>query len=322
MEGHGEYPGYYLVEIFGTFFPWCLLLPTAVGLAWRHRHEPATRFAIAAAMGPWLMMEMVRTKLPFYILPAFPPLAFITADAVARSIRGECMEFTRPLFGAGVAVWGAAAILLGLSPWSLAIHADDFRAGSVRSLVIHLIPWSVAPRFEGLPFSAMTVFAAFAIVYAFAVAFLFHFRKIAAAAAAMGAGVLVMVALLYGWLLPALTPLNLSAEAAADLSRAGGIGAGTLVAMIDYKEPSLAFDQGGGAREKDDGYLVTTPPENWARWIVTTQSEWNLTPPRLRQCYQEIGRHYGLMYAGGLRPATVLVLEEKPAEEAAAAVRP
>jgi 4-amino-4-deoxy-L-arabinose transferase-like glycosyltransferase len=311
MEGHGEWPGYYVVEIFWTFFPWCLFLPTAVGLAWRHRREPAIRFAVAATVGPWLMMEMVRTKLPFYILPAFPPLAYLTADALVRCIRREYLDFTRPIFGAAVAVWGACCVAIGLAPWLLILRSQDVPAGILRSLTIQWVPWAQDAPFYKLPCGAMDAFTIVATIYAFTVALIFHFRKVAAGAAAMGIGSLALLIVLYGWLLPHLSPLNLSVEAAADLQRAGGGGATKTVIMIDYKEPSMAFYQGGGAREADDGYLSRTPPSDWARWIVTTEEEWTLVPRDLRRQYKIIGQHYGLMYAGGGRTATVLVLERR-----------
>ena len=40
----------------------------------------------AAVIGPWVMLECVRTKLPHYLLPCFPPLAFLTADAIVRPL--------------------------------------------------------------------------------------------------------------------------------------------------------------------------------------------------------------------------------------------
>ena len=51
LEGHKGPPGFYLLTIWGTYFPWSLLLPASLILAWRHRHLPHVRFALAAVIG-------------------------------------------------------------------------------------------------------------------------------------------------------------------------------------------------------------------------------------------------------------------------------
>lgn len=87
IEGHSGPPGFHFVTVWGTYLPWSLLLPLTIVTARKNRCMPTTRFALAAAVGPWVMMELVQTKLPHYILPIFPPLAFLTADALVRSVR-------------------------------------------------------------------------------------------------------------------------------------------------------------------------------------------------------------------------------------------
>ena len=86
-EGHNLPPGYHLVLIWVTFFPWSLLLPMAIGLGIRYRKDPPVRFALAAVIGPWLVLEFFGTKLPHYILATFPALAFLTANAIIHSLR-------------------------------------------------------------------------------------------------------------------------------------------------------------------------------------------------------------------------------------------
>src|SRR3712207_8950527 len=60
-----------------TLFPYTTLFRS-------HRHLPLVRFSLAAVIGPWLMFEAVRTKLPHYMLPAYPFLALLVADAIVR----------------------------------------------------------------------------------------------------------------------------------------------------------------------------------------------------------------------------------------------
>jgi len=66
LEGHNEPPEYYLLSIWPTFLPRSLVLPLALVMGWKNRRDPRVRFALAAAAGPWVMVEIVQTKLPHY----------------------------------------------------------------------------------------------------------------------------------------------------------------------------------------------------------------------------------------------------------------
>jgi 4-amino-4-deoxy-L-arabinose transferase-like glycosyltransferase len=79
QEGHGAPPGYYLLLSSLSFWPAILFILPGLGLAVTRRADPVTRFLIAWAGAGWLMMEAVPTKLPNYILPAYPPLAILAA---------------------------------------------------------------------------------------------------------------------------------------------------------------------------------------------------------------------------------------------------
>ena len=290
MEGHGKPPGYHAMLIFGTFFPWSLLLPTVIVLAWNNRRSPVIRFAMAATVGPWLMMEMVYTKLPFYVLPAFPGLAFLTADTLVRCIRGQSPDLKRPIFMLAVGIWALATLGLSAAPWlSLRISSAD-----------------------QLPIAGFIAFTVFGIIYAALVSWRFHQRRITRAAIVLGVGMAVMLAILYIAVLPGLTFLHLSERLAADLTRMGAYGADVPVAMIGYEEPSLAFYQGGGAREKEDQYLLTTPPAQWPRWIVIANHDWENVPNDLRRHLIPRAREEGFNYAHTGLKETILILEKVP----------
>ena len=79
QEGHGAPPSYYLFFSSFTFWPAILFIPAGIGLAAARRAEPSIRFLIAWAAGWWLVVELVPTKLPNYVLPALPPLCILAA---------------------------------------------------------------------------------------------------------------------------------------------------------------------------------------------------------------------------------------------------
>ncbi|HEX9491210.1 MAG TPA: glycosyltransferase family 39 protein, partial [Stellaceae bacterium] len=72
QEAHGAPPGYYLLLIAASFWPGSLLLGPALAWAWQQRAAPAERFLIAWVVPFWIVLELVPTKLPHYILPVYP----------------------------------------------------------------------------------------------------------------------------------------------------------------------------------------------------------------------------------------------------------
>jgi hypothetical protein len=232
-------------------------------------------------------MELVRTKLPFYILPAFPGLAFLTADAVLRCIRGQNQDLKRSAFRIGLAIWAIAILVLAFAPW-LFLRAS---------------------RPADLPIAGFAAFTAGGIIYAALVFARFYQHRIARAALVLGVGMGIMVAILYIAVFPNLKLLQLSERLADDLTLLGAYGSNQHVAMIGYAEPSLAFYQGGGAREQLSDYLQTTPRPNWPRWIVISIQDWETIPRDIQHELKIRAIETGLNYSHGGKQEKVLILE-------------
>ncbi len=79
QEGHGQPPGYFLALSALSLWPAILFVAAGLGLGWARRSDPAIRFLLVWAAGWWLLCEAVPTKLPHYILPAYPALAILAA---------------------------------------------------------------------------------------------------------------------------------------------------------------------------------------------------------------------------------------------------
>lgn len=115
-ESHGEPPGYYLLMTTLTLWPATLfLIPTVAMAVLRHR-EPAMRFLIAWAGTSWLMFEIVPTKLPHYILPAYPALAIMMAAYLTMPKIEESPQWWRtlPWISAGHFLIGAGLLAVAL----------------------------------------------------------------------------------------------------------------------------------------------------------------------------------------------------------------
>jgi 4-amino-4-deoxy-L-arabinose transferase-like glycosyltransferase len=82
QESHGAPPGTYLLLFWVTFFPGAMLAPLAVPAVWRARGEPGARFLLAWIVPAWIVLEIVVTKLPHYVLPLYPAIAILIAGAI------------------------------------------------------------------------------------------------------------------------------------------------------------------------------------------------------------------------------------------------
>jgi 4-amino-4-deoxy-L-arabinose transferase-like glycosyltransferase len=292
QEGHKGPPGYYLLTVWGTFFPWSLLLPATLVQAWRRRHIPIIRFCLAAVIGPWVMFEIVQTKLPHYLLPIFPPLAFLTADMLIRAARRLHQDITNAVFPWIVLVWGVVVVIVASLPW-LAVRTF----GSTPSLT-----------------SAMFILTILSIEYARQVWLYFRGRRVLDAAAVMGIGMMAFVTVLYAWYLPRADFLRISPRVAEILHSNGATTRGDEM-MIDYKEPSLAFYQGGTIREQtDDEYLVKTDPILLPPWAAVTDRIWKSMPDDARVRYTVVGKAHGWWYANKGQVVDVLVLRKRSSD--------
>jgi 4-amino-4-deoxy-L-arabinose transferase-like glycosyltransferase len=140
LEGHGGplplFLPYYLVVVAVGFFPWTLHLSGALATLARGRLEGGDAGSRALLLG-WILpapvlMTLVATKLPHYILPIWPGLALAVAAATHAAERGELDDRDRRwlhrgawLAGAGGTLIGAGLLLLpqwlpapGLRPWA------------------------------------------------------------------------------------------------------------------------------------------------------------------------------------------------------------
>lgn len=134
QESHGAWPGTYLLLVTLTFWPAILFLLPGLGAASQRLDDPATRFLVAWAGASWLMIEAVPTKLPNYILPAYPPLAILAAVGMLWPRGAQAPRWMSALsaiaglqFALGAAALAAAPIFAslkygeGLTWWLIAL---------------------------------------------------------------------------------------------------------------------------------------------------------------------------------------------------------
>jgi 4-amino-4-deoxy-L-arabinose transferase-like glycosyltransferase len=86
MESHGG-PGFlgyllflpfYLIAAFLSFFPWCIFLPRSAKRLWALR-DSDENYLLGAVLLVFFVFTFIQTKLPHYVLPAYPALAILVA---------------------------------------------------------------------------------------------------------------------------------------------------------------------------------------------------------------------------------------------------
>ncbi|HEY8748345.1 MAG TPA: glycosyltransferase family 39 protein [Tepidisphaeraceae bacterium] len=285
-EGHVGPPGYHLVLIWGTYLPWSLLLPLAIVMAFKNRQDPNVRFALASVLGAWVFAEVLSTKLPHYILPAMPGLAFLTADAIVRCLSGQSDALKARELRIAAGIIAVVILAAAIVPW-----------------------WWLAISFHDFPWIALLLLALVGIGYAFAVWFFFHTQRPALALISMGTGSMALGITLFGVYFPSATPLRLSIRTAKVLTDNGVTHPGQSL-MLDYKEPSLAFYQGGTIREAKHSLPVVQDLKTAPPWLVMTREIWNQAGPEARAQMEIIGTPLrGYNYSDSLRPADLFIVK-------------
>jgi hypothetical protein len=152
------------------------------------------------------------------------------------------------------------------------------------------------PTLAGL--TAMILLPIITAEYARQVYLHFRARRPHDAAAVMGIGVLLFMAVLFGLYLPQASYLRLSPRLAEVLKAIGATNVGDAI-MIDYKETSLAFYQGGTIRPHSrSDFLIITPPADWPKAIVISDAIYKRLPDNVKARLEIVSTVRGLNYAG------------------------
>ena len=224
LQGHGEPFGFYLLVIWGIFWPWSVLLVPAAYHAIRRVRgklvmsiDPSPyQFILAWVIPSWLIFECIVTKMVEYVLPLFIPLAILCADTLVQSWHRMTDVLAPKWFAAARWVWmaiwmgmGVGAVVAG---WMLFAthHPNEF---------YHLIPLAAALIATG---------AAGAISWN---------RPAWPYVTVLCFGLTLMIADLST--LPSVKALQLSREAGQQLRRLRA--EGFELGAVGYTEPSLVF---------------------------------------------------------------------------------
>ncbi|MGE5476641.1 MAG: ArnT family glycosyltransferase [Bacteroidales bacterium] len=282
QESHGGFPGLYLALASATFWPGSLLLWPALAKLWAQRRRLAFRVLLAWAVPTWVMFELIPTKLPHYVLPAFPALALMIAALACEGLE----VFRHRAAKAWYAVW----TLIGL--------------GLAAAVV-------VLPIRFGAGFEAITVPAAIGIALATILPAVLAWRgQTATAALALALTAAATFPVVFQGVAPSLDKLFLSRGVARIIATIGSDGP---VAVAGYSEPSLVFLLGTQTRFVEGGaaadYLAT---HRRALAVVSDRERpaFAAAAARLGLEVEDFGHADGINYSRG-KPASLAVLGVK-----------
>jgi len=204
-EAHGAPPLTHLLILLAGFWPATIFLGDVIAHGWHRRRDAAMRFLIAWAVPFWILVELVPTKLPQYLLPVYPALALAAGAAL---LAGDGKWRRHDL------LFGAVGVLVALCLMALLVDGPIRYGG-------------------GLDY----VGVAAAIGLAILAVLLIAKRKSALAPRLAICCSLVVFIPLGQFVAPRLDQLFVSRQAAALVTRKP-------VAVVGYSEPSIVFSLG------------------------------------------------------------------------------
>ncbi len=251
QESHGFPPGYYVLVYSLTMWPFGLAtIDAGLRVLNGMRADPRLLFLAAWYLPYWLIIELVPTKLPHYMLPAFPALVlalgWALGDPAARDAplrRWQSWLRWATAFGLVVVTVALAAIAIGITPYVLGSFSWW---GGLAAIVVVVTGWlgsGIRPPLAALP------------------------RTLAAA---LGAGATLALAAIF--VLPPLKPVWLSPEIARLFAEHRPCPQGRLVST-GYYEPSLIFLVGTNTLLTDPATAAETLAENPACTLALVRGD-------------------------------------------------
>jgi 4-amino-4-deoxy-L-arabinose transferase-like glycosyltransferase len=220
MEQHGGFPGYYLLLSLLAMYPWAAFMPAAACAAWLRRgSSSALAFLLGWAIGPWVLLECIPTRLVHYYVPAYPAWALLAAWLVEAVAAQEVSLRRWPLGRLGV------GLLMGIG-----------LAGTVLTAGLAI----AVPGPLRIP---LVFFAAVLAAGTLTAMLWLHRARTRRAALMLGITWALLLLLVGGWLIPAAEPYRTSRRVGQRLA-ALEAERGIEPVLLEYQEPGTIYAAG------------------------------------------------------------------------------
>ncbi len=292
QESHGAPPGYYTLIFVFFFWPFAVAaIEGGLRALNRFRRDPRLLFCLAWYLPYWIVVELIPTKLPHYMLPAYPAaallIAWLATDAEARAAplkRWQIWLRRLTIAGFVLVTVALAAASIGVTPY-LMKHVSWW--GIVAAVFALLAGWfgsGIRPVAAPLP-------------------------RILAATICSAA----LFAILTIVVLPPLKPVWLSPQIAAAFKAAKSCPDSRLIA-VGYQEPSLVFLAGTDTLltgPKDAAAALTA--DKCAVAVVDDRNIQAFTSalPGGQASVEEVGTVRGVNYSKGTERLLILFRDKK-----------
>ncbi len=211
-------PGLHLMAMPLVFFPYALFVVFAAPDIWKNKRETAVKFCLGWIVPTWFVFEVSLTKLPHYVLPAYPAIALLTAKYLLDGFP-TLAATTRRL---------PIALIVGM--WLM--------IGAGFAFVFSALP-AVVDRAWDIP----QIAAGGVLFLAQGAALLLLPRRKTASLVALTLGGLVFMAVTFGYTLPHLQRIWMSRAIVEAVERVKPCAQSQIIS-VGYNEPSLAFMAG------------------------------------------------------------------------------
>nr|MDP9128731.1 glycosyltransferase family 39 protein [Pseudomonadota bacterium] len=125
---HGEFrgimpPGLHFLVFPAIFFPSSLFGLLAIPDTWKQRRNQAVSFCLGWIVPAWIVFEISLTKLPHYVLPAYPAIAMLSAKALTDGFPALGERRWRWIPPLAIGIWlmvgTGLALLFALGPYMI-----------------------------------------------------------------------------------------------------------------------------------------------------------------------------------------------------------
>jgi len=273
QESHGAPPGTYFVLFWFTFWPGATLAALATPAVWAARRERATKFLLAWLVPSWIVLELVVTKLPHYVLPLYPAIAILIAGVIDAHALSR-----RPILVWGTIWWFVLPLVTGLAGIvALAVIGRQFG----------LLVWPLIGAAAVMGFLAWRLYEADGAEHALL--------------RGMSAAILTAIAI-FAFILPLLGQLFPAPQLARILRTSGCVD--PVAAAVGYQEPSLVFLVGTATRLTDTSGAVDL--------LGSGECRFAFIEARQEKAFAQRAEAVGVRYSAGPRIEAINISTGQP----------
>jgi 4-amino-4-deoxy-L-arabinose transferase-like glycosyltransferase len=125
VEANTGPPWYYLLEILKYSLPWLLFLPWSFRLAWENRNLSWARLVMVWSIGYLLVISLMATKLPWYVLPVYPAFALAVGALFGKNWDSSDIFGVRRLKHRYPSLWMGLLGLVAIVAWAGAFYFSE-----------------------------------------------------------------------------------------------------------------------------------------------------------------------------------------------------